>query len=254
MPRHDDLELADFGFYWRKVSYRSFKRSCQALGESSPLHGQWVLLDHFAPYWFSEDKANSTLPISDRAIRQDCPWPIKWPALVIRHARSYEWIKQNQEEWPHSVPQARLDLGGLISQAERYAERLGVPFERTYPAWMLEGLAQLIEALKSPESGLRETRVSHVIYGLTRALRNNAALARERQRHPEIEREQITRPVFIAGINRTGTTFLHRLLSRDSQFWALRRYELTEPVLSTGEYGTVAWTARDPAGSTQRKC
>ena len=245
-PRHDDLELADFGFYWREVSYQSFKRSCQALGESSPLHGQWVLLDHFAPYWFSEDKVGSTLPISDRAIRQDCPRPIKWPALVIRHAHSYEWIKQNQEEWPHSVPQARLDLGGLISQAERYAERSGVSFERTYPAWMLEGLAQLIEALKSPESGLRETRVSHVIYGLTRALRNNAALAWERKQHPEIECQAITRPVFIAGINRTGTTFLHRLLSRDSRFWALRRYELTEPVLSTGEYGTVAWTARDP--------
>ena len=26
----------------------------------------------------------------------------------------------------------------------------------------------------------------------------------------------------------------------------MRRYELTEPVLSTGEYGTVAWTAEDP--------
>ena len=71
-------------------------------------------------------------------------------------------------------------------------------------------------------------------------------LARERQHHPEIERVRIERPVFIVGINRTGTTFLHRLLSRDPQFWALRRYELTQPVLSTGEYGTVAGTVRDP--------
>ena len=245
-PPHEDLELAEFGFYWQEVSYQSFRRSCQTVGEESPLHGQWVLFDHFAPYWFSEDKIRQTLPISDRAIREDCPRPIKWPALLIRHARSYDWLRRNEEKWPHSVPQARLDFEGLVAQAETYARRMGVPFEEAYPAWKLEGLKQLIEALKSPEAGLREKAISHVIYGLTRALRNNATLARERQQHPEIEREEIARPVFVAGINRTGTTFLHRLLSRDPQFWALRRYELTEPVLSTGEYGTVAWTAEDP--------
>ena len=245
-PPYEDLEVAEFGFYWQEVSYLSFRRSCQAVGEDSPLHGQWVLLDHFAPYWFNEDKTRHTLPISDRAIRQDCPRPIKWPALLIRHARSYDWIRRNKEKWPHSVPQARLDFDGLVAQAETYARRMGVPFEETYPAWKLEGLKQLIEALKLPEAGLRGTAISHVIYALTRALRNNATLARERQQHPEIEREEIERPVFVAGINRTGTTFLHRLLSRDPQFWALRRYELTEPVLSTGQYGTVAWTAEDP--------
>ena len=88
--------------------------------------------------------------------------------------------------------------------------------------------------------------MSHVVYGLSRALRNNAALARERQQNPEIEREAITRPVFIVGINRTGTTFLHRLLARDPRFWALRRYELTEPVLPSGDYATVAGTVDDP--------
>ena len=245
-PPYDDLEVAEFGFYWKEVSYRSFRRSCQAVGEESPLHGQWVLFDHFAPYWFSEDKTRRTLPISDRAIREDCPRPIKWPALLIRHARSYDWLRRNEDKWPHSVPQARLDFDGLVAQAETYARRMGVPFEETYPAWKLEGLEQLIEALKSPEAGLRRTSISHVIYGLTRALRNNAMLAWERQQHPEIERQVIARPVFVAGINRTGTTFLHRLLSRDPRFWTLRRYELTEPVLSTGEYGTVAWTAKDP--------
>ena len=245
-PPYEDLEVAEFGFYWQEVSYQSFRRSCQAAGEDSPLHGQWVLFDHFAPYWFNEDRMRHTLPISDRAIREDCPRPIKWPALLIRHARSYDWIMRNEDKWPHSVPQARLDFDGLVAQAETYARRMGVPFEETYPAWMLEGLKQLIEALKSPEAGLRGTAISSVIYGLTRALRNNATLARERQQHPAIERQAIERPVFVAGINRTGTTFLHRLLSRDPQFWALRRYELTEPVLSTGEYGTLAWTAEDP--------
>ena len=245
-PPYEDLEVADLGYYWQSVPYASFRRSCQALGDKSPLRGQWVLLDHFAPYWFSEDRSRRRLPISDRAIREDCPHPIKWPALLIRHARSYDWIRRHRDGWPYPVPHGRLDFDGLMGQAEKYAERMGVPFERTYPEWMRTGLQQLVEALKSPQAGLRETRLSHIVYGLTRALRSNAALARERHRHPEIEREQIERPVFIVGINRTGTTFLHRLLSRDIRFWALRRYELTEPVLPNGEYATVAGTDEDP--------
>ena len=245
-PPYEDLEVADLGYYWQSVPYASFRRSCQALRDGSPLRGQWVLIDHFAPYWFSEDKTRRTVPIADRAIREDCPHPIKWPALLIRHARSYDWIRRHRDRWPYPVPHGRLDFDGLMGQAERYAERMGVPFERTYPEWMRTGLQRLVEALKSPEAGLQETRLSHIVYGLTRALRSNAELARERQQHPEIERAKIERPVFIVGINRTGTTFLHRLLSRDSRFWALRRYELTEPVLPNGEYATVAGTAKDP--------
>ncbi len=245
-PPYDDLEVADLGFYLKSVPYSSFRRSCQALGEESPLRGQWVLIDHFAPYWFSEDKTRRTALVCDRAIQEDCPRPVKWPALLIRHARSYEWIRRHRREWPYPVPQGRLDFDGLISQAERFAERMGVPFERTYPSWMRAGLEQLVEALKSSEAGLRDTKLSHIVYGLTRALRNNAALAREGRQHPEIERERITQPVFIVGINRTGTTFLHRLLSRDPRFWALQRYELTEPVLPTGDYATAAGTAEDP--------
>ncbi|MCY3875952.1 MAG: SDR family oxidoreductase [Rhodobacteraceae bacterium] len=245
-PPYDEVEVTEFGFYWQSVPYRSFKRSCQAFGDSSPLHGQWVLVDHFAPYWFSEEKFGRTLPISDRAIRKDCPHPIRWPALLVRHARSYDWIKRNREGWPYPIPLGHLDFDGLVGRAETYADRMGVSFDRTYPVWMRTGLQHLVEALNSPEARLQKTRLSHIVYGLTRALRNNAALARERHRHPEIEREQITQPIFIVGINRTGTTFLHRLLSRDSRFWALKRYELTEPVLPNGEYSTVAGTIEDP--------
>ena len=245
-PPFEDVEVSDFGFYWESASYQSFRRSCQALGDSSPLRGQWVLVDNFAPYWFSENKASRTLQISDRAIRDDCPRPIKWPALLIRHARSHDWVRRNEESWPYPIPYGRLDFECLIGQARVYAERFGIPFERTYPAWMRTGLEQLVAALQLPDAGLQERRLSHVIYGLTRALRNNAALARERRQHPEIERAAIERPVFIVGINRTGTTLLHRLLSRDSRFWALRRYELTEPVLPSGDYATVAGTAGDP--------
>ncbi len=245
-PPYEDLEVAYLGFYWQSVPYASFRRSCQALGDDSPLRGHWVLLDHFAPYWFGENRDRRRLPISDRAIREDCPDVISWPGLLIRHARSYDWINRHRPGWPCPILHGRLDLDGLMGQAEKYAGRMGVSFEQAYPEWLLAGLRQLLEALELPDARLRKTRISHIVYGLTRALRNNAALARELSRHPEIDNERITHPVFIVGANRSGTTFLQRLLSRDSRFWSLRRYELIEPVLPGGEYATVAGTAADP--------
>ena len=80
----------------------------------------------------------------------------------------------------------------------------GLSFESTYPEWMLEGLRRLVQALKSPEAGLPETRIGHVAFDLCRILRNNAELADERRRIPEIGRQKIAQPVFIVGINRTG--------------------------------------------------
>lgn len=77
-------------------------------------------------------------------------------------------------------------------------------------------------------------------------MRNNSAFARERLQYPEIEREEITRPIFIVGINRTGTTCLHRLMARDPRFWSLRGYEYAAPILSKEEYATIGGTPEAP--------
>lgn len=245
-PPYEEFKSDDFGLYWREVPFESFRRACRALGEGSPMHGRWDVVDHFGPHWFSETRPGGSQPVCDRAIREDCPHPIEWPAVLIRYARFYNWIRNQGDKWPYPVPRGRLDFDRLIAQAQGYAERMGVSFERTYPAWMRAGLEHLVEALNAPKAGLLGHRRPQVVYGLNRQLRANAALGRERQQHPEIEREAITRPIFIVGINRSGTTYLHRLMARDARFWTVRRYEMTEPVLSSGEYETVARTVNDP--------
>ncbi len=77
-------------------------------------------------------------------------------------------------------------------------------------------------------------------------LRNNTLLAQQQRDHPEIRGEEIAQPVFIVGINRTGTTYLHRLLFRDERFWALRGYEIVKPTLGTDEHAELAGTPDDP--------
>ena len=243
---YHDLEFADFGLYFREVSYESFKRACQARGKNSPLHGHWTLLDHFAAYWFSHGKTHGALPVCDRAMREDCPHPIEWPGLLTKYIRSRDWVWCHRQQWPYPIPESRLDFDCLIAQAERYAERMDVPFERAYPEWMRRGLQHLVQALQAPETRLLENKLGSVAFDLCRLLRSNVALAGERQRHPGIEREEIIRPVFIVGINRTGTTYLHRLMAHDTRFLTLRSYEYADPVLPTGEYATVAGTSDDP--------
>ena len=241
-----NLELADFGVYFPEVPYESFKRACQARGENSPLHGHWAVLDHFGKYWFSKEKADDRLPICDRALREDCPHPIKWAGVLTKLRRSYKRGQENRRHWPYPASHGRLDFACLIDRAKRYAKDNGVSFESAYPTWMRQNLQQLVQAFQASDAKLLENKIVDIAFDLSRLLLINAGFARERQRYPEIEREEITRPVFIVGINRTGTTYLHRLMSRDQRFWALRGYEYTAPRLSKGEYATIGCTPDDP--------
>jgi thioester reductase-like protein len=245
-PSYRTVSLEEIGLDLPEVSYRAFKRACQARGDASPMAGYWPVLDHFGRYWLRGTAAATTLPISDRAIREDCPGPIEWPGPLTCYVRHNRWVRLHREDWPHPQPRRSLDFDRLVKQARRYAGENGVSFEDTYPEWMFEGLEQLVDALNSPDAGLPEDRVGHIAFDMCRLLRNNAELARERLRHPAIERQEIVRPVFIVGINRTGTTYLHRLMARDPRFWTLRAYEYVEPVIAAGDDAGLAGTSEDP--------
>ena len=244
-PVFHDLEPADLGFYWPVVTYTEFKRVCQGRGERSPLHNHWSILDHLARYWFSDSRAVRDIPVCDHAIREDCPEPISWPGTIAMLTKSGDWIRR-QPGWPYRIPQGRLDFDSLVDRAGCLAERAGVPFEQTYPEWLRDRLEHLVQALDAPQARLLESRRGLAVYGLNHFLRNNAALASERQRFPEIVQEAVMRPVFIVGINRSGTTFLHRLMARDPRFRTLRFYEMVFPTLDSDQYAGMAGTPEDP--------
>jgi hypothetical protein len=62
-----------------------------------------------------------------------------------------------------------------------------------------------------------------------RILRNRLLLRRDRRLHPEIAQHQIRAPLFVVGLPRTGTTFLHTLLSADPANRAPLTWEVMEP-------------------------
>ncbi|MBU0538613.1 MAG: sulfotransferase, partial [Gammaproteobacteria bacterium] len=48
-------------------------------------------------------------------------------------------------------------------------------------------------------------------------------------KHPEILDEEINSPVVIIGLQRTGSTFFHRILAADTRFYAPLWYEVRNP-------------------------
>ena len=245
-PSYRAMRLAEFGLDYPEVPYAVFKRACQAHGTRLPWPAAGLCSITSPPIGSGAPTHVQTLPVSDRAIREDCPGDINWPGPLTRYVRYNRWVRDREEEWPQATPRLEVGLDNVLNQARRYAKDNGVSFDTVYPEWMLEGLARLIEGFNAPEAGLLAKRIGHCVFDLCRILRNNAELAGERMRLPDIGRQRIERPVFIVGINRTGTTFLHRLLARDRQFWALRAYEYVEPVVPDGDYAAIAGTQRDP--------
>lgn len=77
-----------------------------------------------------------------------------------------------------------------------------------------EGLRVLLDSLEREAQLTTLGRLS-CRETLLRYLENRLRLTEYRARHPELAREVITRPIFIIGLPRTGTTILFNLLSRD---------------------------------------
>jgi NAD(P)-dependent dehydrogenase (short-subunit alcohol dehydrogenase family) len=122
-----------------------------------------------------------------------------------------------------------LDKAALMSAA---AKRTGL-LDFGDPAFE-EPLAVLLESLD------REARLHPLGLRIMRArviamLENRLRIEALYKAHPEIEAVRIDRPIVIAGLQRTGTTVLHRLLAADPQARALMSWEALHPAPLPGE-------------------
>jgi hypothetical protein len=92
----------------------------------------------------------------------------------------------------------------------------------------MEGLTRLLDSLEadgrlSPIGRLiaRERVLLHTV--------NRLNYVRDRERYPEIARQEIVKPVFIVGMPRTGSTILHDILAQDPRSRAPLTWEAMFP-------------------------
>jgi len=73
-------------------------------------------------------------------------------------------------------------------------------------------------------------------WDLSRLLSNLLRLRHEELRTPEILEQPIERPIFITGLPRSGTTFLHQLLAADEENLVPRVWQLIHPYRTLGDH------------------
>ena len=79
----------------------------------------------------------------------------------------------------------------------------------------------------------------------------NLLLLREREkRHPAILREPIGRPIFITGMPRSGSTFLHNLIARDPAVQVPRCWQTMYPCARPGR--SARWPQREIAAARRQ--
>jgi hypothetical protein len=89
---------------------------------------------------------------------------------------------------------------------------------------------RVLLASLSEEAALNELGRSLQFERITDLLVNRLRLQHFITRHPEIVDEEVRAPVLIAGLPRTGTTMLQRILSREPALLGTRWYEMRFPV------------------------
>lgn len=87
---------------------------------------------------------------------------------------------------------------------------------------------------KLAESYLADRDLSVIGRGIARGtlincLANRQRIARDLREHPEIREERVTRPLFVLGLPRTGTTLLYNLLAQDPAARPLLFWETASP-------------------------
>jgi hypothetical protein len=126
-----------------------------------------------------------------------------------------------------------LDAGRLHRQA---AEETGLTDfgPRDYE----ERLGVLLEALGEVE---RVTPAGQLVFysQVLQLLRNRLLFTDLLTRHPEIHGVELTPPIVIVGLPRTGTTHLHNMLATDPALRSLPYWESLEPIPMPAEVGVV---------------
>lgn len=111
----------------------------------------------------------------------------------------------------------KLDVKNLLDTAR---QRTGL--SDFGPDDFLEGLEVVVKGLNE-EAGIREDRWPMVYeHRLLRLLINRLWFEKDLKEHPEILDEDIGAPVIMAGLPRTGSTKLHRILAASGGFQVLR--------------------------------
>jgi Sulfotransferase family len=125
-------------------------------------------------------------------------------------------------------PREDLDPSALMAEAVA-AEGLEDWGEEPFH----EPFVRLLTALREEPDFTPHGRLA-VKLGILKSLGNRLRLARDLREHPEILEEDVSDPIVIVGLGRTGSSKLQRMISRDPAVERLVLWKLLNPAPLTG--------------------
>jgi Sulfotransferase family len=124
---------------------------------------------------------------------------------------------------PKRAVDTTLCVENLIELSERESGAFGLADDA-----LRDRFRQLVDWInaRGPYSA---DQLERMRYQLTRLLTHRLQIALDRRRFPDIAREEITRPIFVVGLPRSGTTLLHSMLAEDPEAHAPRAWHVHTP-------------------------
>lgn len=137
-----------------------------------------------------------------------------------------------------------LDSNTFVEQA-----RDATGLEHLNSDQILPTLDLLVSALNN-EAQLNEIGQYRAAASITQALKNRLKIEHYIGLNPDVLQQQVERPIFIAGLPRTGTTALHHMLNEDAAIRTIRLWEGADlvPPAETESYHTDPRIAQSKAG------
>lgn len=118
----------------------------------------------------------------------------------------------------------QLNAGKLVASAKHKTGLSDLGEE-----WFMDGLRKLIESINS-EARLTTTGRLIQRVKLSKTLVNRLYVEEFVKRHPEVMEVDLGKLVFIVGMQRTGTTTLHRLINAHPDMQGLTAWEALNPI------------------------
>jgi hypothetical protein len=152
-------------------------------------------------------------------------------------ARPLSWAPPARAPWVERLNALGANLGetgqrtlvALEPEALLAAAREATGLADYGDGAFLEGLSVLTRALEDEASLTLLGRL--LARGeLQRILQNRLRVEHWIRAHPEVERERVEAPLFVTGLGRAGTTFLHELLAQDPENRVPLLWELFDSV------------------------
>ena len=238
----------------KMVGYREFRKTLYPkTAEFSALEGQWGVLDFFSRFWF-RDSVDEEVQVPHNGIDvsnavEDLVTRIETPSDNFKSLSVLGWLGRHQSELPMArdalehMREHGLPFDERVGFIDGMCELAGVERADALPAYAEANLRSLVAAVDTPEKRAALQFSSHFdFWMMIRIVTENRIQLHRAHSGTYAEAvggQVIDRPVFIVGLNRTGTTFLHQLVHSSGAVAGLtlrEQLEILDPdVVATGD-------------------